>query len=325
MVKRKFSSGRRSVGFRVAKITSKIRDGVRKYFNEERNQAFTTTQNMVLWQTLADMGTTSEVESIIQAVDTGSVHTGIGENSLGAYSTTSIRRYYKADIYKYKKIVHLRNIDEHANFVTIYEVVAKKNCATQAATNACQHIIDCLYNGWLEFLPSGATSATSKSGDYVVYNTGSTYINTYTKYINPKQSKLFNEYYSIVKVKQLKLEPGDDVYYKMYTRNRVWNPTNIYPDGGEAETSTERTEIIKNYSKCLLLKIHGAIGRSSTASGQDTIGLMQTELAVDQITCCRVAPLQVGKHEVYHSLAHDDLTAITLQGPTDYEHKDDVN
>lgn len=320
---KKRRSGRQSFGFRVAKVIARTTQGTRTYFDEQRGFALEGSQQLVTWSTICELGDRQQIEGMIQKVDVGSIYTGIGENiNAGTGSVTGYDLLHsKVDISKLKCTVHFKNIDEHPAHFAIYEVVAAKTRAFPAADIASD-VIDQLHNGWVKFLPTGATSSTAKSGKLLIGSEGGKTVNTYSQFLAPHRSADFKENYRIVKMRKYKLHPGDEIFWTMRCRDRVWNPSNIY---SEETVGVDTVEVIKNYSRCLLISMHGVIGRSSGLGEADINGFMQVDVSFDTLLAAKLCPLQAGKHETYHSLVHDDISGKTMVGPSDVQHVDDVN
>lgn len=322
--RRKRRSGRSAFGFRVSKQVSKQVEGVRNWCVETRNEAVVTSQNQVKFNAVCVMADRNAIEGIIKSVyDAGNVNTGIGETSIGAYESTL--ENYKADIVNYKTVSHFRNLDEHPHMLTVYECVAKRTFASDTGNaNGMLQLTDDVFHGWELHDTSAATStATAKFGiDGMTHTDHTDEIETYSQFRQPESSKLFRANWRIVKKKKFKLNPGDDVYWTMRVKNRVWNPQRVYVDYVDG---TDTLDFFKGYTKVLFVKLSGLIGRSSVANEPSVVGLMETDCSYDCLAKCKIQPLISAVSEKYNKTNIDDVSAKTLVGPTTHAHLDDQN
>ena len=97
----------------------------------------------------------------------------------------------------------------------------------------------------------------------------------------------------------------------MRLKNRVFNFRKMTNDSGDT------IEMIPGYTKCLMVKVHGVIGRSLVADEADVIGLMECNLSNDSVTSCSILPLEGHDTVNYAELNVDDLTTKTLVAPSD--------
>lgn len=313
-------SGRRSLGFKIALQAAKTTNRVRTYYKEERDAAVEAPQNQKRFQTLSGLGEFSQLSAIIN-FENGGVHTDLGANEAGnltfALGTGEMYEQQKWDFSKYKKVYHFRNIDEHECFFTIYEIVAKTS-RSLVNSNMCEDVLDTIYNGFIEMTGDPVDTSTSITGDSIHTLSGSTTLDTYSGGIKPTKSRRFRNQYKIVKAKKFKLNPGDDVFWKMSVPDRVFNPMKWLAH----DATTELYDVKRNYSKCLLVELNGVIGRDQTAGQAGKIGFMQADVSYDSVTTAAIVPMHVDRAEFAQTVAIDDLTGVTLVGPGEEDLKD---
>lgn len=336
-------SGRKSLGFKINKRISNTMFGIRKYFNEERQDSVQSEQNQIRYTSLYSLGSRSDIEAMLVKVDTGDHYSGIGEvqsdlNVSGAQGSEVIDgqpyesnlRTYKCDISQYAMKMHFKNLGELPIHVTIYEYVSRETRPFISSDTTAMNDLDCqLKNGWVDYLGSGtgtfgvaATSLTGGggSGTGIWENVDSTRADTFSDNLYPKHSKQLTAKWRCTKRRVLKLNPGDDVYWTVRCRNRVWNPRNIY--GATWTDGVDTMDCIKNYTKVVMLRVHGVIGRGNAAGQGGDVGYLPTDLYVGRTISAKLAPLQSGQHADYRELSKDNLTGITLMGATEHAHTD---
>ena len=160
------------------------------------------------------------VNNMLLSSDTGMAITDLGDTNAHTYATDKLQQRF--DLCRYKQTWHFRNIDPHEVFLTVYELVAR-NYLPKSGSNICEDIITDMASGIREYLGSGTASTTKYTGDEIIDSTASTQMILNSAAIEPKQSRRFNQNWKIVKVKKFKLNPGDDVFWKMRLKNRVFN------------------------------------------------------------------------------------------------------
>lgn len=316
-------NGRASLGFKVQQIVSKQVEGLRTFFDETRNQAVESPQDQVRWEVVQQLGTKYAVDNMITAVHENAVHSGIGESALGAHDT--VIAHTRVDISRYQSTVHFRNVEEHPVFLTVMEIQAKKSLALDGL-HMDVHVKRLIHNDFINYTADETTVATATNVEGVDIETeGSFTIDTYSQFLKPfgGASGQMRKFYKLLRTKTFKLNPGDDVFWTMRMRNRVWNPARQTPD--QYQEDSEEFDVIGGYSKVLVVGVKGCIGRSNAADAAEVIGLMQADVTVDKVTRARLAPLQFAKHEAFKRVTKSDLTGVTLVGPTDDGLVDDDN
>lgn len=323
--KKKGRKGRANGTFQLLRKFSKAMNGSRRYLKETRQAAIETTQNEVTFAVVSEIADRAEIETMIKQV--GSNYTGLGETaSIGAYESNEGQ--YKVDITNYKKTVHLRNVDLHPAEVTIYEIVSKKSRGIDDGLNqspGTQMIWD-IQRGFKKDLVSGTATATQATGSTIVSGVTNTSLTTYSKMWGPGNSQEFRENWKILRKKLFRLSPGDDIYWDFRAKNRVFNPKRWYNIDTSAEDLPDDVathDMHAYYTKVLLVKIVGAIGRSDVTAEADVIGFLQTDIAYDVVHYANLCPLLLGPGDKHAEVGYDDLTAKILEGPVEHEMKED--
>lgn len=324
--RRRRSRGRSAFGFRVNKAVSRQIHGLRKFMQEDRNEGIENSKNRVMWKALCEIGSRAHVEDML--TQTGGLRTTLGTvEGVGDYTVGNDRLFtLKYDISNYKMTNHFRNVGEHEGILTIYEVCAKQSFGMPAGIVTIPgDVMTKLDVGWNQQTVAGASSNTQVTGEALQETRSGGEMQVYSQFLAPYNSPEFRKYYSIKKVKKYKLNAGDEVYWTTRCRNRVWNPTRIYQNN--LGDGVETIDVIKNYTKCLLIKWHGCMGRSVATGEEDVIGLMSGDLTIDCLTKASLAPLAQEESDHYKEVNIDDLVTgpKTLGAGTQHAILDDQN
>lgn len=324
--RRRRGRGRRSLAFKMKKMISSQMEGARSYKKESRNFAIECAQNTIQWSIPTAIGTSTDISAMVQSVySAGNIYSGIGESGHISAPYSGVEENYKVDISGYKVVSHFRNIDTHPVFLTIHEIMATNTCAYSAdLANAREMIMTQLNEGWKMHKADPVSTTTSLYGDDTISATGSFADNykldVYSQFLHPKSSPLFRKNWKIVKTKKYKLNPGDDVFWTLRIRNRVWDPQR---DQDAYAGGVGTSDVIKNYSKALLVKVSGVMGRSDAANEADVIGLLQSDVSIDTLTTAKLAPLVSAKKEKYEVTDIDDLSTKTMVAATIHTMEED--
>lgn len=287
----------------------RIRNGIRQHTAEVRTEGLESGQNVVKIKAVTSLADRACLEAIV--AKTGG-HSG---TQLGGGTYSSEKLYKKYYIKNYKVIYHLRNLSPQECFVTVYECVARKDqtFSTSCATAAQQCITD-LYKGWYQDMGAGTSGTTGGSGDAILSHTAGANTGTLdSKFLSFRRSRQFNDRWGIVKQKKFKLNPGDDIFWTIKVPDRTFNPLSY-----QVEDSLAVHDMKRGYSKALMIKFHGVMGHSnSTGSSWDDVGLMNSIIAYDQYETAQVIPLSFNLAQHNHEVTHDNLTGITLEGPSE--------
>lgn len=283
--------------------------GVRTYHNEDRNGNLQQTGvDNVKFQILCVQNTRTNLRAIVNA--------NVTQDSSRLGVNTLDDTLYSYDIYQNIAKHHLRNVGNHAMFITIYEITPKHNEPITGHSSFNDMITDKIVNGWQSQTGAGASAPTSLTGDQIITSSGLSDINVKSAFMNPKDSHEFNKFFRITRQKKFKLKPGDDIWiYKRY-RDRVYNPR-------YEETRGTVFEFYKNYTTALMVKMYGVLGQ--TTDGANEVGYVNTELAWECFHRCRVLPLKISDHVSDRTVTFDDLTAQGLEAPNEVADQPDEN
>lgn len=324
--RRRRRNGRKSLGFKILKKSSQLVHGQRRFWEETRNEALECPENKVLWTCMEGVGGRAQIEAIINKV--GDVHTGLGEvANLNPYSTHPLN--HRVDITKWKRVYNFVNVDKIPAFITIYTIGAKRDAAGEAVGNGAMQddVIESLEGGWKRYQPTGSSSATEVIGDSMIGTASSGALEVESKFLHPKQSPNFNSMFKILRRKSYKLEPGDNITWKVFAKNRVYNPEHWHnphdAENGASASSYETIDWKKNYTKVVLVKTHGVIGRSNATGEADLIAQLQCDVAYSLIESCFIAPLVSYQPDHYGSVVKDDVTGKTFEHPTEHTMTED--
>lgn len=310
-------------------FTQKKQLSERKFIEEERGgaSAFTTTIDSVHWQCVQCVGSPvddnayalgSKANQGQQGVHLGDVD-GMDNDQKDDNAENTVQKYL---IYKEKLVAHYKNMSLIPAFLTAYEVICKKLVVDSSGTYTdCRHkIMDDFLSGIQDYMGAGSTSTTTKVGDNVVsFTGGSTTGTTYSKFISPTQSRKFNIYWKVKRKKMFKLNPGDEVFWTLKSKNHIYDPMIHNADNGAS--STDKTLARPWLTKALIIKCHGAIIASTGTVTEMGLGIVN--MAVDTIRTAKVLPLKYGERNLSHYVTHE--VAATLASAVAPGRHDDKN
>ena len=152
----------------------------------------------------------------------------------------------------------------HETFVTVYEVVAKRDRQYDGTiTQGNQLLMQDLINGWKLDMGAGADTMTTGSGDaQFTYNTGDTTAQSEARFISVNSSREFRNAWKVIRSKRYRLNAGDDIFWRTTVKPRTWDPVRE-----NVNDSDQTRDVIKGYTKMILVKFHGIIGHSNGANG----------------------------------------------------------
>lgn len=333
----KKKNARASKQFKLLRSISLLLNGKRKYRKEVRNDSVTAPQNEVYWYALEGIGDRDGIEGMItiedskQQVDNVPYSTagtatidGLGEiPTVGPYETNE--GYYKHDITNYKMTYHFRNIEQHACHLTIYECVSAKTrpWTSIVSSSIPTQLITDLHTGFhKKSFDSTSSSTTRFIGFDDVGTLSGNGFPMKSQFVSPNSSEVFRGNWNIVKQKHYKLNPGDEVFWTMKTRNRVFNPKTMYNDDNDQNEDLDATfdaiDCVKNYTKTLLIRLHGVMGRKT--DDVSVVGFINSDLSYDYIRSATLLPLMTRhRRDHFREVNIDDLSAVTVHGPTDFD------
>lgn len=293
---------------RLSKVAiNKAINGVQRYIKEDRSQVLNSAQNGIEWGALSGGNCYPSLSAILS--DSGQA------GALGSTSDKNVDYY----IHSQTRDFHFRNVSNHPAYFTVYEVMFKHDhnidSATNTLTSCSDFLLGKLHNGW-DIDAAAADFDVAGTGAIAQYTAGATTLNSENKLLGPYQSRPFMQSFKILRKSQLKMKPGDDYWYRMRIPNITYKASDW-----EVHGDLERKEAKRYFTRHLLYKLHGCLGK---ANNDDTeIGYMTTDIAMEILTRAKVLKMSVTDHQMAISNVLDDLTAQTLEGPTEHSHADE--
>lgn len=300
--------------------------GVQKTFTETRNGNVSMEMpvNLVNIQAIICMGCPNEDQGII-AQALGQTSTALGVQHVGDQDQKddNSRDLSKHYIYGERKNVHIRNVSLHPVWVCVYECVAKRDITSDESNyqDPRDIVMHDFCVGIKDQMADGVATTTLYSGDgMIAYTPGSTLGTTRSKYLKPTQSARFNQNWKVAVYKKYRMTPGDDVYWKMSTKNHIHNPELDTSNNGNG--LLQARTVRKRLTKVLLIMAHGVIGAITTDANK--IGFLASHLAIDLTASAKCMPIRFGEANNSASVVVDTDTDLALiVGPSDYEDKSD--
>lgn len=283
---------------------AKKRSGVRSYIDESRGNELTSAQDTFEWRVIGSHGCYGTYNNILSASGQ--------DGALG--SASDLARDYH--VYNLKVNYHFRNVSNHDCFMYVYECVIRSDYNIDSTTNtdtACAtYAAEILNEGWEKLAASGEFGA---SGTIASHAAGSTSISSNVKFLSPYKSKNFTEAFKIMKTSRIKLKPGDDYWYSLRVK------AHDYQGSEWLRGDLERREAVGGTTKVMLIGLHGALGKANSSDSKT--GWMTTDVAFEKITKAKVCQLTTNDDSLGVSYTADDLTALTLEGPTEHSMVDE--
>ncbi len=276
-------------------------NGRKKYHRESVAELVETPQGQTTYTLVKSQGKASDFDDII--TDTG--------GSLGtAFGTNSVN--FKNYISNLRTKCHIRNLSTHPIFFTVYEICSKHDIdsAVVPVDPNVQLLLE-LLEGWENDMGTGASSATTKSGDAIAFQSGNK-ITSFAHHFKIRDSRQFGQNYKILKARSFKANPGDDIFWTLKVKSHVHN----LDDYVNAATST--TVMAKRYlSKYLLVKATGTIGESALV-GNDEVMTMKSDYSFAFSTDAVIINMNTAQDQLAAYVTHDDLTLTDYQAPTEH-------
>ncbi len=277
-----------------------------------------TPVNAVLFQSIVCMGCPAQDLNYITAalgqtgIALGDQKQGEGDDMLLDSTSTNVAKHL---VRKEKQVIHMRNVSVHPIFVRCFEVLARRDISSTDASYTDPRHIAChdFAVGCKDYMASGSSTTTSYEGDGIItYTPGQIVGSLRSKFLGPKNSPRFNQNWRIVKQAKYKLGPGDDVFWKMKTKDHIYDPEKDVTDNGSG--LEDARHIRKGLTKTLLIFAHGAMG--SIADDAATMGFMKSSLCIDVIQSASVMPLNFGERQTHMTVGVDADSGLgALVGP----------
>lgn len=286
---------------------AKKRAGNRSYINESRGNEILSVPDNKRYQVLGSHGCYGGFSTILGA--TGR------DGALGS-STDPLLDYY---VYNHKISYHFRNVSNHATFFEVYELELRKDhnidTTTNTNTGCPQLIMNQLNEGWEQLAATGEFDNTG-TGTVAAYSSGGVSIDTYMKTLTPFKSKNFVNLVKVVKTSRVKLLPGDDFWYNVRVKAHRFKHDEWFRGD-----DLQRREGAAGLTKILMVGIRGALGKSNA---NDAIsGWVSSDVAFEIITRAKIAKMTETDDNLAVSFSADAIGAAVLEGPSEFEMKDE--
>lgn len=297
----------------LASKLSMVQNGERYYKAEVNDLVASAPVNRKQFLALPSINDQANIATILgqtggDAIQLGSLY------GTGSYSTTKyLSKWRIADhtlIYKFK------NLAEVDIMLQCWEIVATKDRPLEAAgagqvsTPQMMAIAD-LYEGYFSEVAVGsAASATGGSGQGVIdsFNVVNGYMNSLI--LNGGlRGKQFKTHWKVLKTKQFKLAPGDDLKWKMKSHSFTFDPASI-----EQWNNALDNQVMKGRTRMLLIAQYGGLAISTTSSKAEHKG---TYLAYETYETCRVMRLEYGNRSGYQIVTNIDPAAEVYGMPVE--------
>jgi hypothetical protein len=229
----------------------------------------------------------------------------------------TIDQYKKYLISGYHFMTHLRNISNHPIFIEVRTVCARRDRIYGGVYGSvADFVVSDVVNGWKEKMGAGAVGPPVTGEVGLSYVAGGSALATQYHHLALGHSDEFKRNWKTVSYKKFKLNPGDDVYWKMRFRNRVYNR-----DQEVGAADALQRDIIKGFTKATIVSFVGVLGESTATAGN--VATMQSDLAVECWSRATVTLLNQKGIKSSHVEAHHDTLLTDYTGPSRFEHKSD--
>lgn len=311
----------------MAKVAAMTVNSNRKYYRETRNDSISSGRNQKRFFVHEALGSNRIITATLESSASGTyADIGNTEHLLLGGDPAGLYRHQKYDLTRYSCKYHFRNISEVPCFFEIYELVCKTSRCVAASTLAAD-VIDLIVQGVHDYAGSpGDTANIQVNGDSVLVPHGSVanIMDTFGIGVKPSMSKVFMANYKIVKHAKYKMAPGDDIYWTMRLKDKVFNPFKWLAVGGTGHAY----DVQKGYTKILMTSVQGVMGRDASADSAHTIGWLEADVSIAKIDNLTILPMNASKFEHYLQVNMDDFTQATVAtavNPTNVAFTDDDN
>ena len=224
---------------------------------------------------------------------------------------------YKVRVFKQHVTYKLRNLSNHPAFLTLYDFISKVD--NEDPNQADTLIIEDLVRGWNNKMQTNQVAFNDEITSGVVVSWDETksatstpegYCDVKSSQLYPAQSYNFYKNYKLLRKREFKLNPGDDL---------KWSLSGPYMD---AEPSTKADgsstpALFKNKTKFTMYRVHGAMGKDKT--NDNLIGFMQTDISIETLFRAKTYRIQAVERSICMAAPSiDDASAATLEGPSDF-------
>jgi len=284
----------------------------REWLKDTRGQELASPQDMVYFKVISVGGCISCYKGVLD--DEGAAAETLGD-------TTSKQLQYRFTNYELR--THFRNVSNHDCFLEVYACVARVNSFRDSADNSVTDTDDRamhkLVDGW-DYKTADTRVNNAGTGTEVVYTAGGKDCTTYSSLLTPFQSKAFTQSYKIENVWSVKMKPGDDLFVKQNCPAFTYD--SLKHDSGFNDASQTQQEDVGKVTKFLLVKLRGCLGKGNA---DDTkTGYLSTDIAWESLVKIKLRKMNRDNDLMaLESTTRDNLLGVTLEGPTDYDMKDE--
>lgn len=315
----------------------------RNYLDDDHSGTIAVPDNMVKWVAFGEVGSRDVYKCILKAANTPDA-TLLSTEASEAALDASIKKYL---ITRHSRFLHLRNMSPHPMHVTWYVISSKRTGDYGYGISSFpEQVLNDLQDGWQKHLDDtadayitydGTNAATvdlqerpsSESGLHqtsgMQCNATAYQLQVKSKHLTPSMSSVFKSSSKIIFKKTMKVPPGADIYYNLKTGNFTWDAAVMNPvendegAGGTGEYFQRYRRQLKGFTRCILMKIHGAIGHGiGDATQQALIGYMGGSFAVEQVMRARVYPIQSTNQVNSMRVKVDAAPATGYEGPSEH-------
>lgn len=287
-----------SKGLNYLKVMKKLY-GVRRFHQEDLGDVFHCEEGQSLYTFYCEANTLIQNSAIVNST----LGVGGGTFPLGGVVVGTSFKYHISQ----SRMIHMRNLAEHPQFITCYELAPKVTKGLGGNSSLRTMACDDLFDGWQKDMGVGQSTTTTKEGDFVVTQPNSIQVESFAHHLKMRYSRQFNQNWDVKRSKSFKLNPGDDVYWRMKIPKGIFDPNKLNAAGDPQEGG--------KYSRLFLIKQTGAIGES--AGTANTVASMQSDLAVVCVNDATVIPINLHGPQLAVDVNHD-IIPTDLEGPSNY-------
>ena len=258
--RRRFKKRRKKRNIRFYNKVNKIINGVKRFKYEQRGNTIESGQDTIVLSGHI-FGDYDDFTEVLNST------LGQSGDQLGGDADVTGMDNSRFLVYNQQVYFKMRNMSEHAIFLSVYEVVVKH---TNTETAKDTTLMNSIESGLDKEMATGTSTATDITGEQILSRSNNV-ITTSSEYLQPYHSTVFNRNYRIVKMKHFKLAPGDDVHWPMKIKNFVYN---------DAWVSLHAFRQFRNVTKGIIFKVRGAWGHGNVSgTGESSVGCMNSHFA----------------------------------------------
>lgn len=316
----------------MQELVSRQLFGIRKYREEARTEGIENTVNMIKWKSHGFYDP-AFMDSVLESTTSGATYTYLGDASNAAETNgplkltggdaDAVRKNQKWIFKNFRAAHEFTNVGEHALFLGVYEYVATRGGVyiNSLGSTANQLMYD-VEQGIDAHIATGASSASSKTGQFLLGTRLNNVLETHSGYLKPYNRHIAKQW-KLLKKRTIKLDPGDTARYLIRFKNYTYDISKVRGNADSADAGAK--DIIPGITKGLIIEVRGPIGRSSVVGENDVVGYIKADLAVTRNITGQIVPLVNRENYTHMELGHDDLSTKTMVHPTEHSMVDDDN